>query len=57
MVEKEMIFGSLVDFSHRMEDLLEDRFHAENQAKREKCCEEILKIFDAKKIDELIYKA
>lgn len=57
LVEKETMLGSLVDFPHRMDDLLEDRFHVENRVKREMCCEEILEISDVRKIDESIYKA
>lgn len=57
MVERDTVIGSLVDFPHRVEDLLKDRFHVENQKKREKCCEDILNISDAENIGELIDKA
>lgn len=57
MVERETILDLLVDLPHRINDLLEERFHVEDKVKREKCCDAILKIFDISNMDKLIYDA
>lgn len=57
MVKKDTMFGVLVDFPHRINNLLEERFYVKDKAKREKCCDEIMRISDTKNMDELIYNA
>lgn len=57
MVKKDTMFGALVDFPHRINNLLEERFYVKDKAKREKCCDEIMRISDTKNMDELIYNA
>ena len=56
LVERETAIGALVDFPHRIDDLLEKHFNVRNAKKRKMCCEEILKISETSDIDGTIHQ-
>lgn len=54
LVEQETIVGSIIDFPHKIDDLLEKRFGVSDTEKRKKCCNEILKISSTDNIENMI---
>lgn len=54
-MEQETILSTILDFPHRINDLLKEHFGVNNMAKREKCCSEILKISSINNIANTIY--
>lgn len=51
LVNKETIIGKMVEFPHRIDDLLEKHLGVWNEEKRKKCCDAILNISDESNID------
>lgn len=56
LVERETVIGVLVNFPHRIDDLLGEHFGARDMVERQKCCEEILNISETGNMDESIHK-
>ncbi len=56
VVSKETVLSSLIDFPHKIDDLLEKHFYVNDELERKKCCEKILNISGMSDMDELIHK-
>ncbi len=54
LVAQETILSSIINFPHRIDDLLEKRFGVSDTEKRKKCCNEILKISSTDNIENMI---
>lgn len=57
LVERETILGSMIDFPHRIDDLLEKHFGVSDAEKRKKCCDEILEISSVNSMKNVIDNA
>lgn len=54
LVERETILGLKVDFPHRIDNLLEERFGISDAEKRKKCCNKILEISSINSMENVI---
>lgn len=54
LVKKETIIGEIVDFYHRVNDLLEQKFDINDEKIRERCIDEILNITEVNGLEEKI---
>ncbi len=52
LVGRETVIRRMVDFPHRIDDLMNEHFGIANTEIRQKCCEEILNFSDAEHIEE-----
>lgn len=52
LVHNENVIEKVVDFPHRLDDLLKEHFGIKNMEIRKGCCEEILSISDVENIEE-----
>ena len=57
LVERETILGAMIDFPHRIDDLLEKHFGVSDAEKRKKCCDEILEISSVNSMKNVIDNA
>lgn len=57
LVEQETILGSMIEFPHRIDDLLEKHFGVSNVEKRKKCSNEILEISSVISMENMIDNA
>lgn len=54
LVKKETVIGKMVEFPHRVEDLLDGRFGIRDKQARMECCDKILKIATDENMDEAV---
>lgn len=54
LVKKETVIGKMVEFPHRVEDLLDGRFGIRDEQARTECSDKILKITTDENMDEAI---
>ena len=54
LVKKKLIIGKMVEFPHRVEDLLDGRFGIRDEQARTECSDKILKITTDENMDEAI---
>lgn len=52
LVSRETIIEKVVDFPHRIDDLMNEHFGITNAEIRQKCCEDILNLSDAAQVEE-----
>lgn len=57
LVKEETTLSSIINFPHRIDDLLKNDFGVSDIVKREKCCNEILKISSPNNIADILHRA
>lgn len=57
LVERETIFAPLIDFPHRIDDLLKGRFGVNDTEKRKGCCDKLLEISSTNNIEGEVERA
>lgn len=51
LVNEETVIGKVVEFPHRIDDLLKEHYGVVNEQRRKRCCDAILNISDESEID------
>lgn len=57
LVKQESILSPIIDFPHRIDNLLEKHFNVSDKDKREMCCNKILEISSISDIENVIHNA